>query len=106
MRARFLAIAKEHNQTFNLILTRYAIERFLCRLSASRFRNRFSLMPDSERPEEAQPCSITRALKGELGVTPKLWANRKSCFPAYHQCFDVVPQYFKTFDKHPRHGTN
>lgn len=43
VRARLLAIAKERNQTFDLILTHYAIERFLYRLSTSRFRDRFIL---------------------------------------------------------------
>ena len=43
VRARLLAIAKERKQTFDLILTRYAIERLLYRLGNSRFRDRFVL---------------------------------------------------------------
>lgn len=43
VRARLLAIARERRQTFDLILTRYAIERLLYRLGTSRFRNRFVL---------------------------------------------------------------
>jgi len=43
VRARLLAIARERKQTFDLILTRYAVERLLYRLSTSRFRDRFVL---------------------------------------------------------------
>lgn len=43
VRARLLAIAKERKQTFDLILTRYTIERLLYRLGNSRFRDRFVL---------------------------------------------------------------
>lgn len=43
VRARLLALAKESGQTFDLILTRYAIERLLYRLGTSRFRDRFVL---------------------------------------------------------------
>ncbi|TIU90432.1 MAG: nucleotidyl transferase AbiEii/AbiGii toxin family protein [Mesorhizobium sp.] len=43
VRARLLAIAKQRNQTFDLILTRYAIERFLYRLSISPYQDRFVL---------------------------------------------------------------
>ncbi len=43
VRARLLAIAKERKQPFDLILTRYALERLLYRLSTSRFRDRFVL---------------------------------------------------------------
>ncbi|MBZ9916591.1 MULTISPECIES: nucleotidyl transferase AbiEii/AbiGii toxin family protein [unclassified Mesorhizobium] len=43
VRARLLVIAKGRGQTFDLILTRYAIERLLYRLGTSRFRDRFVL---------------------------------------------------------------
>lgn len=43
VRARLLAIAKQRNQTFDLVLTRYAIERFLYRLSISPYQDRFVL---------------------------------------------------------------
>lgn len=43
MRTRLLALARERKQTFDLILTRYAIERLLYRLSTGRFRDRFVL---------------------------------------------------------------
>ena len=43
IRARLLALAKERNQPFDLLLTRYTLERFLYRLSRSRHRDRFVL---------------------------------------------------------------
>ena len=43
VRARLLALAKERNQPFDLLLTRYTLERFLYRLSTSDHRNRFVL---------------------------------------------------------------
>lgn len=43
MRARLLKIAKERNQTFDLLLTRYALERLLYRLSTTKHRDRFVL---------------------------------------------------------------
>lgn len=43
MRARLLVIGKGRGQTFDLVLTRYAIERLLYRLGKSRFRDRFVL---------------------------------------------------------------
>ena len=43
VRAKLLAIAKQRGQTFDLVLTQYAIERLLYRLSTSRFRDRFGL---------------------------------------------------------------
>ena len=43
VRARLLTLAKEKNQPFDLLLTRYTLERFLFRLSRSNFGNRFVL---------------------------------------------------------------
>jgi predicted nucleotidyltransferase component of viral defense system len=43
VRARLLRISKEKSQNFELILTRYAVERFLYRLSQSRHADRFVL---------------------------------------------------------------
>ena len=43
IRARLLNLAKERNQPFDLLLTRYALERFLYRLSISKYRDRFAL---------------------------------------------------------------
>lgn len=43
IRARLLAAAKERGQDFNLVLDRYAVERFLYRLSISDDRGRFWL---------------------------------------------------------------
>lgn len=43
VRARLLTIARQRKQTFDLILTRYAIERLLYRLSISPYQDRFVL---------------------------------------------------------------
>lgn len=43
VRARLLAIAKERNQPFELLLTRYVLERLLYRLSTTPHRERFVL---------------------------------------------------------------
>ncbi len=43
LRARLLAKAKAARQDFNLVLTRYALERLLYRLSRSRYRDQFLL---------------------------------------------------------------
>jgi predicted nucleotidyltransferase component of viral defense system len=43
VRARLLTFSKEHGQTFDLVLTRYAIERLLYRLSKSPEADRFVL---------------------------------------------------------------
>jgi predicted nucleotidyltransferase component of viral defense system len=43
VRARLLTFSKEHGQTFDLVLTRYAIERLLYRLSKSPAADRFVL---------------------------------------------------------------
>lgn len=43
VRARLLNLAKQKGQAFDLLLTRYAIERLLHRLSMSSHRDRFVL---------------------------------------------------------------
>ena len=43
VRARLLKLSKEQGQSFELVLTRYALERLLFRLSQSRFADRFVL---------------------------------------------------------------
>jgi hypothetical protein len=43
VRARLLNLAKERNQPFDLLLTRYVLERLLYRLSQSKHRDRFVL---------------------------------------------------------------
>jgi predicted nucleotidyltransferase component of viral defense system len=43
IRARLLNLAKERNQPFDLVLTRYTLERLLYRLSSSKYRERFVL---------------------------------------------------------------
>jgi len=43
VRARLLALSKAKGQTFDLILTRFALERLLYRLSKSQFADRFVL---------------------------------------------------------------
>src|ERR1700744_5982322 len=59
IRARLLNLAKERNQPFDLLLTRYALERLLYRLSISKHHDRFvlkgavlitSFMDDPHRP--------------------------------------------------------
>lgn len=43
VRARLLALAKQRGQPFDLLLTRYALERLLYRLSTTKYRERFVL---------------------------------------------------------------
>jgi predicted nucleotidyltransferase component of viral defense system len=43
VRARLLALARHRNQQFDLVLTRYALERLLYRLSLTAYRERFVL---------------------------------------------------------------
>jgi hypothetical protein len=43
VRARLLRLAQQKGQSFELLLTRYAIERLLYRLSLSSHRDRFVL---------------------------------------------------------------
>lgn len=43
VRARLMNLARERGQVFDLLLTRYALERLLYRLSISEYRNRFAL---------------------------------------------------------------
>jgi len=43
IRARLLALAQQKNQVFDVLLTRYVLERFLYRLSRSDFGDRFVL---------------------------------------------------------------
>jgi hypothetical protein len=50
VRARLLNLAKQHNQLFDLLLTRYTLERLLYRLSLSAHKNRFALKSRSSSP--------------------------------------------------------
>lgn len=43
VRARLLKLAQERGQTFDLLLTRYALERLLYRLGTTKYRERFVL---------------------------------------------------------------
>jgi predicted nucleotidyltransferase component of viral defense system len=43
IRARLLLLAKQNKEDFNLVLSRYAVERFLYRLSQSRYKTQFIL---------------------------------------------------------------
>jgi hypothetical protein len=43
VRAKLLNIARERNQTFDLLLTRYTLERFLFRLSTTKHKEKFVL---------------------------------------------------------------
>lgn len=59
VRSRLLKLARDRGQPFDLVITRYALERLLYRLSESAHRNRFALkgamlvttwFPDPHRP--------------------------------------------------------
>jgi Nucleotidyl transferase AbiEii toxin, Type IV TA system len=59
VRSRLLNLAREKGQPFDLLITRYALERVLYRLSLSAYRDRFALkgamlittwFPDPHRP--------------------------------------------------------
>src|SRR6185437_8622880 len=43
VRARLLNLAKKRNEQFQLLLTRYVLERFLYRLCLTKYRERFVL---------------------------------------------------------------
>jgi len=43
IRDRLLELARRRGEEFQLILTRYGLERLLCRLSQSEYRDRFIL---------------------------------------------------------------
>ncbi|WP_311972637.1 hypothetical protein [Bradyrhizobium agreste] len=43
VRARLLNLAKERNEPFDLLLTQYALERLLYRLSISKYKDKFVL---------------------------------------------------------------
>jgi len=43
VRTRLLNLSKERNQLFEVLLTRYVLERFLCCLSKTRHRESFVL---------------------------------------------------------------
>jgi hypothetical protein len=43
VRARLLNLARQRNQPFELLLTRYVLERLLYRLGSTRHRDRFVL---------------------------------------------------------------
>jgi hypothetical protein len=43
VRARLLNLAKDRNQPFDLLLTRYVLERFLYRLGSTKHRQNFVL---------------------------------------------------------------
>ena len=87
VRARLLNLAKERNQPFDLLLTRYALERLLYRLSVSKHRERFVLkgavlmtswMDDPHRPTRdldllgfgaADPDAMIAAFRDICAVT-------------------------------------
>jgi hypothetical protein len=60
VRARLQNVSRETGQSFELILTRYALERLLYRLSTSAYADRFVLKGATHRdarcPPEASPC--------------------------------------------------
>jgi predicted nucleotidyltransferase component of viral defense system len=87
VRARLLNLAKERNQPLDLLLTRYALERLLYRLSTSKHRERFILkgamlmtswMDDPHRPtrdldllgfDDADPNAIIAAFRDICAIT-------------------------------------
>jgi hypothetical protein len=78
VRARLLAIAKERNQPFQLLLTRYVLERLLYRLSQTRHRDRF-------------------ALKGAMLVTT--WFNDRTVPHGTWTCSDLVIPSRRTWSR-------
>ena len=44
VRSRLLKLARERGQPFDLVITRYALDRLLYRLSRSAHRDRFALI--------------------------------------------------------------
>ena len=75
VRPRLLAKAKAGGQDFNLVLTRYALERLLYRLGASRYVERFlkqelyaSLEVEGIR---SLPATATSARPGGAGSSPR-----------------------------------
>jgi predicted nucleotidyltransferase component of viral defense system len=87
VRARLLNLAKERNQPFDLLLTRYVLERLLYRLSISKHRDRFVLkgaflmttwLDDPYRPTRdldflglgnSDPQAIIRAMREVCAVS-------------------------------------
>jgi hypothetical protein len=55
VRARLLNLARQRGQVLDLLLTRYALERLLYRLSLSAHRNRFVLKYATEARALVQP---------------------------------------------------
>jgi hypothetical protein len=51
VRARLLTLSRERNQPFDLLLTRYVLERLLYRLGSTDYRNRFVFGLDMNRLE-------------------------------------------------------
>ena|ERR1700722_402939 len=71
IRARLLNLARERGQVFDLLLTRYALERLLYRLSISDHRDRFVLkgailvttwFDDPHRPTRSRPAWVWRSI--------------------------------------------
>ena len=56
VRQRLLNLAKERGEEFNVVLARYAVERFLYRLSRSKHRDLFVL--DGFAVEGRDPLSV------------------------------------------------
>jgi len=95
VRARLLALAREKKQAFDLLLTRYAIERLLYRLSLSPYRDRFVLkgamlmttwFDDPHRPTR----DVDFMAYGDAGPEPMLATFRAIC--------EVVVEDGVTFD--------
>jgi hypothetical protein len=76
VRARLLNLARERGQVLDLLLTRYALERLLYRLSLSAHRNRFVLkgamlvttwFEDPHRPTRDLWRLVARPIIGDGG---------------------------------------
>lgn len=84
VRARLLNLAKERNQPFDLLLTRYALERLLYRLSVSKHRERFVLkgavLMTSWMDDPNQGSTRTGSLSTLVSATrPSLASSRSTC---------------------------
>ena len=69
VRARLLNLARDRGQPFDLVITRYALERLLYRLSESAHRNELASRADPDHPESQHQRDRHHAGGGDLPVT-------------------------------------
>jgi hypothetical protein len=93
VRARLLNLAKERNQPFDLLLTRYTLERLLYRLSKSKYREKFVLkgamlmrhwLDDPHRP--TRDLDLLGFGDGDPELTLKLFARFAPSRPTMLSC--------------------